>query len=121
MTSSRTQSGLRIARLLARRYVHLPQAGALPPGAMCGVDGRQVVALGGAAREDDLPPPGADERGDLRGGPVHGCRRLRAVAVLLRGVAERLGEVRQDRLHDRPGSWRCCRGRSVLALAAHTL
>ncbi len=60
---------------------------------------RQVVGLGRAAGEDDLPGRCADEVGDLGPRRVHRLLRVPAVGVLAaRGIAEVLGEKRQHRL-----------------------
>ena len=59
----------------------------------------EVVALGGAAGEDDLLGDGADEAGDLLAGLLDGLLGLPAEGVIpAGGVAVVLGEARQHRL-----------------------
>ena len=62
---------------------------------------RQVVRLGGAAREDDVARPRADQRGDLTARVLDRLARRPAEGMLrARRVAEALGEVRQHRRDD---------------------
>jgi hypothetical protein len=58
---------------------------------------RRVVGLRAAPREDDLPGPAADDRGDVVAGLVDSAPRVTGEAVRSAGVGEALGEERQHR------------------------
>ena len=76
----------------------------------------QVVGLGAAAGEHDLPRPGAEARGDDVAGLVERLAGLPGHGVGARRVAEPLGQERQHGL-DRLGPHR--RGGGVVEVGGH--